>query len=94
MFSDENSDLKIYKKYSQANCFFECGFFQTQEQLKVQFNLVIAQQYCKLLFITNLCKQMMFTKERRMFSLVLSHLWIQQFYLRPLDGPGIFAILQ
>ena len=33
-FPDESEDLKLHKKYSQANCFLECALFYAQDKLK------------------------------------------------------------
>jgi hypothetical protein len=38
-FPDENSDLKIYKEYSYANCIFECSLLFAKYELKIKKNL-------------------------------------------------------
>jgi hypothetical protein len=32
LFPDENENLKIYKSYSQSNCYLECSLFYAQDQ--------------------------------------------------------------
>ncbi len=38
LFSDENSNLKIHKQYSQSNCFFECYTLKAQSMLSMKLN--------------------------------------------------------
>jgi hypothetical protein len=38
MYEEENSELKIYKNYTQTNCFFECFYFIAQQYVKNKHN--------------------------------------------------------
>ncbi len=38
MYEEENTHLKIYKNYTQKNCYFECFYFIAQEFVKKKHN--------------------------------------------------------
>jgi hypothetical protein len=38
LYENENKDLKIYKNYSQSNCYFECFYYIAKELMKIKYN--------------------------------------------------------
>jgi len=39
MYENENKNLKIYKNYSQSNCYFECFYFIAKDFVKRKYNI-------------------------------------------------------
>ena len=39
LFSNENSIMRLYKNYTQSNCFFECFLNLTQKEMNLKYNI-------------------------------------------------------